>query len=57
MDHKKRLITCNIYPQDQYRNPIYNPFGQYVVKLYVNGLWRAVTVDDFFPVDNHNNML
>mmetsp|Transcript_22018 Transcript_22018/g.21752 ORF Transcript_22018/g.21752 Transcript_22018/m.21752 type:complete len:653 (+) Transcript_22018:95-2053(+) len=57
LNYTKRIITCNIYPQDKYRNPIYNPFGQYVVKLYVNGLWRAVRVDDFFPVDYDNNVL
>jgi len=36
---------------------VYNPFGQYVIKLYINGLWRAVKIDDYFPVDEHNNML
>lgn len=27
------------------------------MKLYVNGLWRAIKIDDFFPVDKYNNML
>ena len=53
----KRIITGNIYPQDKHKNPIYNPFGKYVVKLYLNGLWRGVTIDDYFPVDEDNNML
>lgn len=57
MGYTKSVVTGNIYPQDLDRNPIYNPFGQYVVRLYVNGLWRAVRIDDFFPVDRHNNLI
>ena len=53
----KRIITGNIYPQDNKKNPLYNPFGQYVIKLYINGLWRAVKIDDFFPVDEYDNVL
>uniref|UniRef100_A0A7S3J7Y0 Calpain catalytic domain-containing protein n=1 Tax=Euplotes harpa TaxID=151035 RepID=A0A7S3J7Y0_9SPIT len=36
---------------------MYNPFGQYVIRLYVNGLWRAVKIDDYFPVDGNNQLL
>lgn len=57
LGYRKRIITCNIFPQDTNRNPIYNPFGQYLVKLYVNGLWRSIKIDDFFPVDYSNGML
>ena len=50
-NHQMRLISCNIFPQDQYQNPIYNPEGKYIVKLYLNGSWRGVEVDDYLPVN------
>ena len=40
-----------IYPQDARGRPSYNPKGKYVVKLWVAGAWRAVTIDDRMPVD------
>jgi len=54
-DYKQRVITGNIYPQDQNGNPIYNPEGKYIIKLYLNGTWRAVEVDDYVPVSNYNH--
>lgn len=30
---------------------MYNPRGQYVVKLFVNGTWRGITIDDYLPVN------
>ena len=54
---RQRLFTENIFPQDDNGNPIYNPSGKYTVKMYVNGMWRAVTVDDFFPVGASNQPL
>lgn len=55
--HKIRLISSNIYPQDQYQNPIYNPEGKYIVKLYLNGSWRGVEVDDYLPVNGHGDLI
>lgn len=55
--YSKRIISCNIYPQDSHGRPIYNPFGSYVIRLFVNGSWRAIKIDDFFPVDHHNQIL
>lgn len=54
---RKRLITSIIYPQDKNGIPIYNPGGKYIVKMWLNGVARAVIVDDFLPVDKHSNLL
>lgn len=53
--YKKKLISWLIYPQDTLGNPMYNPTGQYVVKLFVNGAWRAIPIDDYIPVSKHGN--
>jgi calpain-7 len=55
--HKLRLISGNIFPQDQYGNPIYSPEGKYVVKLFLNGSWRGVEVDDYLPVDDFGSLI
>eukprot|EP00536_Pseudo-nitzschia_multiseries_P001686 jgi/Psemu1/317670/estExt_fgenesh1_pm.C_210051 len=54
---RKRLITSIIYPQDENGIPLYNPAGKYMVKLWLNGVERCVTVDDRLPVDRHSNLL
>lgn len=50
--YRQRVISCNIFPQDAKLTPIYNPEGKYIVKLYLNGSWRGVEVDDYLPVDH-----
>ncbi|KAJ1555200.1 calpain 7, partial [Cladochytrium tenue] len=39
---KKKLITSCIYPQDEFGEPLYNPFGKYIVRLFFNGIHRKV---------------
>lgn len=53
----KRLIRSIIYPQDERGEPIYNPYGKYLVKLWLNGVARCVVVDDFLPIDKNGNLL
>lgn len=53
----KRIISNHIYPQDQAGNPIYNPSGKYIVKLFVNGIWRGVEIDDYLPVDKYERFI
>ena len=54
---QRRIITHNIFPQDNNGNPIYNPTGEYVVKLFVNGTWRGVRIDDYFPMNQNGYWL
>ena len=57
MKYQKRIISSQIYPQDQMGYPIYNPCGKYIVKLFINGVWRAVEIDDYLPVDEFGNLI
>jgi calpain-7 len=54
---KTPLILKSIYPQNAQGVPIYNPFGMYFVRLFVNGVWRKVVIDDMLPVDEGGNLL
>lgn len=45
-----RFLWELIYPQNEDGVPLYNPHGKYSVKLYVQGKWREVLVDDVVPV-------
>jgi calpain-7 len=47
---RKKLITSIIYPQNASHKPIYNAYGKYLVKLFINGVERKVIVDDRLPV-------
>mmetsp|Transcript_22585 Transcript_22585/g.64983 ORF Transcript_22585/g.64983 Transcript_22585/m.64983 type:complete len:875 (-) Transcript_22585:4571-7195(-) len=54
---KRRLVTSIIYPQDANGQPIINPSGKYLVKLWLNGIPRRVIIDDMFAVDRYGNLL
>ncbi|CAL7935433.1 unnamed protein product [Xylocopa violacea] len=53
----RRLITSIIYPQNRKSEPIYNPFGKYMVKLHINGIPRKIIIDDLLPVSRYNQLL
>jgi calpain-7 len=54
---KKQLITKIIFPQNSRGIPVYNAYGKYMVKLFLNGAYRKVVVDDLLPVDTENKLL
>ncbi|KAI1285104.1 Calpain-7 [Halotydeus destructor] len=54
---KKKLISNIIYPQNRKGEAVYNPCGKYMTKLHINGVFRKVIIDDFFPVDNYGQLL
>ncbi|XP_026826623.1 calpain-7 isoform X2 [Ooceraea biroi] len=53
----RRLITSIIYPKNKQKEPVYNPFGKYMVKLHINGIPRKVIIDDLLPVSRYNQLL
>mmetsp|Transcript_116903 Transcript_116903/g.203453 ORF Transcript_116903/g.203453 Transcript_116903/m.203453 type:complete len:1257 (-) Transcript_116903:77-3847(-) len=44
-------------PIDGVTFPVYNPMGKYVVKLYFQGAWRKVVIDDRLPTDGPGDSL
>ncbi|ORY41046.1 cysteine proteinase [Rhizoclosmatium globosum] len=54
---QKQLITGCIYPQDADGMPLYNMSGKYVVKLFFNGIYRKIVVDDYLPVSKDGKLM
>jgi calpain-7 len=55
--HNKRLITSLIYPQNSRGLPTFNPSGKYLVRLFFNGVYRKVVIDDRLPVSTNSRRL
>ena len=53
----KKLITSILYPQNKQLQPIYNPNGKYAVKLWINGCFRKVEIDDYLPCSAQSKLL
>ncbi|KAI8612349.1 hypothetical protein BC830DRAFT_1067730 [Chytriomyces sp. MP71] len=54
---RKQLITSCVFPQDSSGMPVFNPIGKYVVKLFFNGIYRKIVVDDFLPLSKSGSLM
>lgn len=45
-----QFLWNNIFPQLPNGRPIFNPHGRYLVKLFLQGKWRLIEIDDTVPV-------
>ena len=44
----KESLKEVFYPRmPHHKIPLYNPYGKYVVRLYLNGCYKQITIDDF----------
>lgn len=53
----RSLITSIIYPRNKKKQPVYNPFGKYMIKLHINGVPRKIIIDDTLPLGRRGELL
>lgn len=53
-----QLLPSIVYPYDHENDQIsLSPNGKYVLKLYFNGCWRRVEIDDYLPTSKTTRVL
>ncbi|RMZ87784.1 hypothetical protein DV736_g4984, partial [Chaetothyriales sp. CBS 134916] len=53
-----KIYDSCIYPYDEKKQTvILSPNGKYVLKLYFNGCWRRVEIDDMLPTSTNGRVL
>ena len=53
----KKIVSNIIFPQNKKGIPIYNECGKYICKLFINGCWRKVEIDDRLPVSKYHELI
>ncbi|KAJ2397728.1 cysteine protease [Coemansia sp. RSA 2603] len=54
---RRQVISRHLYPRNSSGVPLFNPSGKYMAKLFVNGLWRRVVIDDLLPTAEGGRLL
>ncbi|KAJ1722853.1 cysteine protease [Coemansia erecta] len=54
---RRQVISRHLYPLSSSGVPLFNPSGKYMAKLFVNGLWRRVVIDDQLPTAEGGRLL
>ncbi|KAJ1647814.1 cysteine protease [Coemansia erecta] len=54
---RRQVVSRHLYPRRPSGEPVFNPAGKYMAKLFVNGLWRRVIIDDQLPVADDSRLL
>jgi calpain-7 len=53
-----QILASVIHPYDQEKkSPKMSPSGRYILRLYFNGCYRKVEIDDFLPVSSSSRVL
>lgn len=50
-------FTCTVFSNQIIFPSFYNPKGMYKVRLFLNGKWREIIIDDLLPVNSYNNLI
>ncbi|XP_034939934.1 androglobin-like [Chelonus insularis] len=51
------IYSLNKVERKSQHNPLINPYGKYIVRLFFGGTWRSIEVDDLIPLDKEDNPL
>ncbi|KAL7271784.1 cysteine protease [Rhizina undulata] len=52
-----KIVSNTLYPQNANGEPEISPSGKYIVKLYFNGCYRKVVIDDYLPTSKNSRAL
>ena len=53
-----KVIVCNVFPRDtSQQQPVVSPNGKYIIRLYFNGCFRKVVIDDRLPASHTSRAL
>ncbi|KAL1956877.1 hypothetical protein VTO42DRAFT_6725 [Malbranchea cinnamomea] len=53
----KLFSLIQMYPRDETLNPVLSPSGKYIFRMYFNGCYRKVVIDDLLPSSRTSRFL